>query len=291
MAVLTQHIPPATAQKTDSCLFQPPGTLPPVFRVRIGHILGSAAPRGRRPQPPAAQRRKEDMSIPAPRSPGTLFCSPLPPPASLALPPLPALRPRLSAPGSPPLALRPWLSVPGSPSLALRPWFSVPGSPFHAPTHVPKSRSGNFSRTREEAGYQGRAIEIFKTRGEGRGRRPPRTRAAATRPRAPACAAAQAKTALTIRPTFRADPSAARVPSSGRGDACKGSASSMDPRTATSRRGAARCDPPPWHGYGCEGRPRDTPARTRGRTAHAPAAAAGAFASIPAACTRRGSLH
>ena len=90
MAVLTQHIPPATAQKTDSRLFQPPGTLPPVFRVRIGHILGSAAPRGRRPQPPAAQRRKEDMSIPAPRSPGTLFCSPLPPPASPALPPLPA---------------------------------------------------------------------------------------------------------------------------------------------------------------------------------------------------------
>lgn len=263
MAVLTQHIPPATAQKTDSRLFQPPGTLPPVFRVRIGHRLGSAAPRGRRPQPPAAQRRKEDMSIPAPRSPGTLFCSPIPPPASPALPPLPALRP----------------------------WLSIPGSPSHAPTHVPKSRSGNFSRTREEAGYPGRTIGIFKTRGEGRGRRPPRTRAAATRPRALAYAAAQAKTALTIRPTFRADPSAARVPSSGRGDACKGSASSMDPRTATSRRGAARCDPPPWHGYGCEGRPRDTPARTRGRTAPSPAAAAGAFASIPAACTRRGSLH
>lgn len=106
MAVLTQHIPPATAQKTDSRLFQPPGTLPPVFRVRIGHRMGSAAPRGRRPQPPAAQRRKEDMSIPAPRSPGTLFCSPLPPPASPALPPL--------------LALRPWLSVHGSPSLVLR---------------------------------------------------------------------------------------------------------------------------------------------------------------------------
>ena len=119
MAVLTQHIPPATAQKTDSCLFQPPGTLPPVFRVRIGHILGSAAPRGRRPQPPAAQR-KEDMSIPAPRSPGTLFCSPLPPPASPALPLLPALRPWLSVPGSPLLLLRSRFSVPGSPPLALR---------------------------------------------------------------------------------------------------------------------------------------------------------------------------
>lgn len=39
MAVLTQHIPPATAQKTDSRLFQPPGTLPPLSRVRIGHIF------------------------------------------------------------------------------------------------------------------------------------------------------------------------------------------------------------------------------------------------------------
>ena len=248
MAVLTQHIPPATAQKTDSRLFQPPGTLPPVFRVRIGHILGSAAPRGRRPQPPAAQRRKEDMSIPAPRSPGTLFCSPLPPPASPALPPLPA---------------------PITPNL----------------------HRGIFLAPERKRGIQGGQSNFSRPGGEGRGRRPPRTRAAATRPRAPACAAAQATISLTIRPTFRADPSAARVPSSGHGDACKGSASSMDPRTATSRRGAARCDPPPWHGYGCEGRPRDTPARTRGRTAPSPAAAAGAFASIPAACTRRDSLH
>ena len=146
MAVLTQHIPPATAQKTDSCLFQPPGTLPPLFRVRIGHILGSAAPRGRRPQPPAAQRRKEDMSIPAPRSPGTLFCSPRRPPSAPALPPLPALRPRLSVPGSPSPAPRPWLSVPVSPFLALRPWLSVPGSPSPALRHMPQPTSQNPDR-------------------------------------------------------------------------------------------------------------------------------------------------
>lgn len=78
MAVLTQHIPPATAQKTDSRLFQPPGTLPPLYRVRIGHIASSEATRGRRPQPPAAQQEKKrgyEHACPAqPRNP-ILFVS------------------------------------------------------------------------------------------------------------------------------------------------------------------------------------------------------------------------
>lgn len=70
MAVLTQHIPPATAQKTDSRLFQPPGTLPPVFRVRSSARQAAAAARC------AKKKRGYEHTCPAqPRNP-ILFASP-----------------------------------------------------------------------------------------------------------------------------------------------------------------------------------------------------------------------